>query len=97
MQRTEIKAAFSGIVQSRDVDPGDYVEVSDPIVTLVSDRSLDIFLEIPENLSGQVSPGMRVTPKYSCITQLATRDRNHGSSSHCQYIFSTTVSQNQFR
>ena len=61
MQRTEIKAAFSGIVQSRDVDPGDYVEVSDPILTLVSDQSLDIFLEIPESLSGQVAPGMRVT------------------------------------
>ncbi|MGB5711372.1 MAG: efflux RND transporter periplasmic adaptor subunit, partial [Waterburya sp.] len=58
MQRTEIKAAFSGIVQSRDVDPGDYVEVSDPILTLVGDRSLDIFLEVPENLSGQVTPGM---------------------------------------
>ncbi|WP_019507350.1 efflux RND transporter periplasmic adaptor subunit [Pleurocapsa sp. PCC 7319] len=60
MQRTEIKAAFSGIVQSRDVDPGDYVEVSDPVLTLVSDRSLDIFLEIPESLSGQIAPGMTV-------------------------------------
>ena len=60
MQRTEIKAAFSGIVQSRDVDPGDYVEVSDPVLTLVSDRSLDIFLEVPESLSGQVAPGMQV-------------------------------------
>ena len=26
----------------------------------MSDRSLDIFLEIPESLSGQVAPGMRV-------------------------------------
>ena len=60
MERTQIKAAFSGIVQSRDVDPGDYVEVSDPVMSLVSDRSLDIFLEVPENLSGQVAPGMRV-------------------------------------
>ena len=60
MERTQIKAAFSGIVQSRDVDPGDYVEVSDPLLTLVSDRSLDIFLEIPERLSGQVAPGMKV-------------------------------------
>ena len=59
-QRTEIKATFSGIVQSRDVDPGDYVEVSDPVLTLVSDRSLDIFLEVPESLSGQVFPGMKV-------------------------------------
>ncbi|MGF1481835.1 MAG: efflux RND transporter periplasmic adaptor subunit [Cyanophyceae cyanobacterium] len=61
MQRTEIKAAFSGIVQSRDVDPGDYVEVNDPVLTMVSDRTLDIFLEVPESLSGQVAPGMRVS------------------------------------
>ena len=60
MQRTEIKAAFSGIVQSRDVDPGDYVEVNDSVLTIVSDRTLDIFLEVPESLSGQVAPGMRV-------------------------------------
>ncbi len=60
IQRTEIKAAFAGIVQSRDVDPGDYVEVNDPILTMVGDRSIDIFLEIPESLSGQVTPGMTV-------------------------------------
>ncbi|WP_319422771.1 efflux RND transporter periplasmic adaptor subunit [Pleurocapsa sp. FMAR1] len=61
MQRTQIKAVFSGIVQSRDVDPGDYVEISDPVLSLVGDRSLDIFLEVPESLSGQVAPGMKVT------------------------------------
>ncbi|MGD1897468.1 MAG: efflux RND transporter periplasmic adaptor subunit [Phormidesmis sp.] len=61
IQRTEIRAVSPGIVQSRDVDPGDYVEVSDPVITVVSDRSLDIFLEVPESLSGQVAPGMRVT------------------------------------
>ena len=60
MQRTEIKAAFSGIVQSRDADPGDYVEVNEPVLTLVSDRSIEIFLEVPETLSGQVAPGMTV-------------------------------------
>ncbi|MEM8504785.1 MAG: biotin/lipoyl-binding protein [Cyanobacteria bacterium P01_D01_bin.1] len=52
MQRTEIKAAFSGVVQSREVDPGDYVEVSDSVLTIVSDRTLDVFLELPESLSG---------------------------------------------
>ena len=60
LKRTEIKAPFSGIIQSRNVDTGDYVEINDPLVTLVSDRTLDIFLEIPENLSGQVSSGMVV-------------------------------------
>lgn len=75
MQRTEIKAAFAGIVQSRDVDPGDYVEVSDPVLTIVSDRALDIFLELPESLSGQVTPGMRVTLNARALPdwQQATR------------------------
>jgi HlyD family secretion protein len=61
MERTEIQAAFSGIVQSRDVDTGDYVEVNDPVLTLVSDRLLEVFLEVPESLSGQVAPGMTVS------------------------------------
>ncbi len=61
LQRTRIQAAFPGVVQSRDADPGDYVEVKDPILTLVSDRSLDIFLEIPESISGQVAPGKTVS------------------------------------
>ncbi len=60
MQRTKIEAAFPGIVQSRNVDPGDYIEVNDPMLTLVSDRTVDIFLEVPESLSGQVVPGMTV-------------------------------------
>ncbi|MBE9059510.1 efflux RND transporter periplasmic adaptor subunit [cf. Phormidesmis sp. LEGE 11477] len=75
MQRTEIKAAFSGIVQSREVDPGDYVEVSDSVLTIVSDRTLDIFLELPESLSGQVAPGMSVTLNARALPdwQQATR------------------------
>lgn len=61
MQRTEIKAPFSGIVQAREADPGDYLEVNDSLLTIVSDRTLDIFLELPESLSGQVAPGMTVS------------------------------------
>jgi RND family efflux transporter MFP subunit len=61
LQRTKIKAPFSGIIQSRELDSGDYVQINDSLLTLVSDRSLDIFLEIPENLSGQVSKGMTVS------------------------------------
>ncbi|MDY6936190.1 MAG: efflux RND transporter periplasmic adaptor subunit [Cyanobacteriota bacterium] len=61
LQRTEIQASTSGVVQSRIVDPGNYVESSDPILTLVSDGQLDIFLEIPERSISQVSSGMVVS------------------------------------
>jgi len=75
MERTEIRSAFSGVVQSREADPGDYVEASDPVLTVVSDRTLDIFLELPESLSGQVAPGMRVTLNARALPdwQQATR------------------------
>ncbi len=60
LSRVQIKALTSGVVQSRTVDAGDYVEVSDPVVTLVSDQQLDIFLEVPESLVRQVYPGLAV-------------------------------------
>ncbi|WP_107666565.1 efflux RND transporter periplasmic adaptor subunit [Cyanothece sp. BG0011] len=76
LERTKIRASVSGVVQSREADPGDYVEVNDPILTLVSDRSLDIFLEIPESLSGQITEGMQVNlfaralPNWEKLTQI---------------------------
>ena len=92
MQRTEIKAAFSGIVQSRDVDPGDYVEINDPMLTVVSDRSLEIFLEIPERLSGQVAPGMvvnlnaRALSNWQQKTEITAVIPNANTSSRRQLV-----------
>ncbi|MEM1366715.1 MAG: efflux RND transporter periplasmic adaptor subunit [Cyanobacteria bacterium P01_H01_bin.15] len=61
LERTRIYAGKSGIVQERLASVGDYLEISDPLLTLVDSNQLDIFLEIPEDLSGQVNPGMPVT------------------------------------
>ena len=92
MQRTEIKAPFSGIVQLRNADPGDYMEVNDPILTLVNDRSLDIFLEIPETLSGQIAPGMRVNlnaralPNWQQETEITAVVPSANTSSRRQLV-----------
>ena len=92
LQRTEIKAPFSGIIQSRNVNKGDYVEINDPLMTLVSDRSLDIFLEIPENLSGQVSQGMtvnlfaRALPNWQNKTVITAVIPSANSSSRRQLV-----------
>lgn len=69
LQRTEIKAPFSGVVQSKEVNAGDYVETNNPILTIVGDRTLDIFLEVSENLTGQVSMGMPVTLSARALPQ----------------------------
>jgi HlyD family secretion protein len=60
LQRTRVRALTSGVVQERQVSPGDYAESASAIATLVAGDSLDVFLEIPEELSGTVRPGVSV-------------------------------------
>ncbi|MDJ0714830.1 MAG: efflux RND transporter periplasmic adaptor subunit [Prochloraceae cyanobacterium] len=60
LDRTRIKAISNGIVQSRQVSPGDYLEIADPVVSVVDGTQVEIFLEIPEELITQVRPGMSV-------------------------------------
>ncbi|MGK7932195.1 MAG: efflux RND transporter periplasmic adaptor subunit [Microcystaceae cyanobacterium] len=60
LSRVQIKALTSGIVQSRTVNVGDYVESSDAVLTIVSDKEVNIFLEVPESLVRQVSTGLPV-------------------------------------
>jgi multidrug efflux pump subunit AcrA (membrane-fusion protein) len=59
-QRTEIMATSSGIVKTRQVSVGDLVEPGSEIATLIADDHLDVFLEIPESLSGQIAAGTPV-------------------------------------
>jgi HlyD family secretion protein len=59
-QRTRIVASQAGVVQTRHVSSGDLVQNSDQIVTLVAGDRFDIFLELPEELSSQVNPGMTI-------------------------------------
>ena len=61
LERTMIRAATAGIVQSRLASNGDYLSAGDPILSIVSSNTLDIFLEVPEELSSQVEAGMLVT------------------------------------
>ncbi|MDY7021255.1 MAG: efflux RND transporter periplasmic adaptor subunit [Cyanobacteriota bacterium] len=60
LQRTQITSPTAGVVRSRAVSISDYVETSDPILTLVSQEQVDIFLEVPESLSGEVRMGLPV-------------------------------------
>lgn len=61
LQRTEIRAATDGTVGERIASSGDYLEVGDPVLTLVGGNTLDIFLEVPEALGSAVAVGMPVT------------------------------------
>ncbi|MCC5600705.1 efflux RND transporter periplasmic adaptor subunit [Nostoc favosum] len=72
-QRTRILASESGIVQTRHISNGDLVQSSDQIVTLVAGDRFDIFLELPEELSGSVTPGMTIDLTTRALPQWKQR------------------------
>ncbi|MCU0549663.1 MAG: efflux RND transporter periplasmic adaptor subunit [Leptolyngbya sp. Prado105] len=68
-RRTQIVATQAGIVQTRHVSQGDLVQSSGQIVTLVSGNQVDVFLELPEDLSGKVTPGMSIALTARALPQ----------------------------
>jgi HlyD family secretion protein len=60
LTRTQVKSPIGGTVQTRLVNVGDLVESRDPVLTLVSNNELDVFLELPEQLTGSVRTGLPV-------------------------------------
>ncbi|HEY9882298.1 MAG TPA: efflux RND transporter periplasmic adaptor subunit, partial [Thermosynechococcaceae cyanobacterium] len=58
--RTQVKATSAGVVDRRVVSRGDYVESNGEIVSLIAGDRLDIFLELPEELTGRVRAGMPI-------------------------------------
>lgn len=72
-QRTRIVASEAGVVQTRHVSNGDLVQSSGQIVTLVAGDRFDIFLELPEELSSQVTPGMTIDLTTRALTQWKQR------------------------
>ncbi|NET32052.1 MAG: efflux RND transporter periplasmic adaptor subunit [Cyanothece sp. SIO1E1] len=61
LQRTQIRSLTAGVVASKAVNVGDFVTNGEPILTLVDKAELDVFLELPEELTGQVQPGLAVS------------------------------------
>lgn len=74
--RTQVKATSAGVVDRRVVSRGDYVESNGEIVSLIAGDRLDIFLELPEELTGRVTAGMpiqltsRALPKWQQRTTI---------------------------
>jgi RND family efflux transporter MFP subunit len=60
LERTQIKSLADGTVESRGVSTGDLVESGDSVLTLVNGGALDAYLELPEELSGSVTPGLPI-------------------------------------
>ncbi len=77
-QRTQIIATTSGTVQTRQVSQGDLVQQGGELMTVLAGDRLEIFLEVPENLSGQVSPGTTVELTARALDKWKQRARVTG-------------------
>jgi RND family efflux transporter MFP subunit len=52
-----IRAPYQGVVSARQVSPGAYVRVGDPVVTLIDDSELEIEADVPTERLAGLQPG----------------------------------------
>lgn len=57
LEDTVIRAPFDGRVVERLVDPGEWIQPGNPIVTLISTGTIEAWLDVPERYSSDVSEG----------------------------------------
>ena len=67
---TEIRAPIDGVAGALWVDPGDYVESGDPLVTLVRTDVLEIDFTVPERHAGRLASGQAVEVRTAAYPQL---------------------------
>jgi RND family efflux transporter MFP subunit len=56
-----IRAPYAGVVSMRQVSPGAYIQVGDPVVTLIDDHRLEIEAEVPSDRIAALTPGTAVS------------------------------------
>jgi HlyD family secretion protein len=69
LERTQIRAVSAGTVQTRLVSVGDLIESGNPLLTLVAGNQREVFLELPEDLTGQVGPGTPIQLRARSLPQ----------------------------
>lgn len=62
---TEIKAPYPGVVVRRHAEIGAYVNVGEPLLTLIDDRTLEIEADVPADRLGALAPGVRVQARIA--------------------------------
>jgi membrane fusion protein (multidrug efflux system) len=67
LDKTVIRAPFTGIVGLRQVSPGAYVAIGDPLVTLTQVDPLKLDVRVPEIYLARVAPGQKLTAELDAF------------------------------
>ena len=67
LKSTTVRAAFHGVVGEEHVQPGEWLNVGDPVVELISLESLEIRLEAPEQYFGGLRTGGEVAISFDAL------------------------------
>jgi membrane fusion protein (multidrug efflux system) len=67
LARTEVRAPFDGVVESRTLSAGDYVNTQSAITTINDLSRLKVEFQVPERQLGKVRPGTKFAVKASTL------------------------------
>lgn len=60
LQDTKVKAPFAGVLTEKFAEPGDWIDVGTPLVSIVQNKKLEISFTVPEKYMGHVKVGQSV-------------------------------------
>jgi len=64
---TTVVAPISGVVASRDIKPGNFVQINSPIIRIVDSSQLEATLNVPEREIAKLKPGQAVTLQVDAL------------------------------
>jgi len=82
LRRAKILAPFPGVVSERRTEVGSYVDVGDPVVTIINDSALEIEADVPGSRIKALTPGMEVRiditkdATYQAVVRAVVPDEN---------------------
>ncbi|MEM7352078.1 MAG: efflux RND transporter periplasmic adaptor subunit [Acidobacteriota bacterium] len=69
LENTTIRAAFSGVVGQELCQVGEWVDVGDPVVELISLDTLEVRLEVPERRFGDLVAGSPARVRFEALPE----------------------------
>jgi RND family efflux transporter MFP subunit len=60
LYNAEIRAPYAGVVTERLTEAGAYVQIGDPVIRMIGDRSLEVEADVPFQHLGGLEPGIEV-------------------------------------